>query len=584
MEFKNINTALVGLLANIDSDGRSLVSRGLVTREIGPIQLTLRNPRQRCLIVPRRNNNIFASIAETMWVLAGRNDVAFLENYLPRAVDFSDDGATWRAAYGPRLRDWGGIDQVDEVRKILLADRGSRRAVAAIFDPAKDYVVSKDIPCNNWLNFTIRDGVLNCHVAVRSNDVMWGFSGINSFEWSVLLEMIAFWVDAGVGGLTFSVTSAHIYDRHFQRADEIVSAGAPGDLYSDKTLSTYAFSTAWPEFSRVMEEWFSCEEEIRLGSDGPRGATEFPDPLLGAFLQMVRVYWAIKSDRPASVVLELIEPLRGSDLAEAALEYASRTAGGFPAYRYPGDVRPATHVPTPGVGSRGLGEWVGAEKVGGPPGLWPMISALHASKSRVYGDSWKRRGERIGIMANIARKVDRLQLVDASAVDVDETALDTAVDLLVYSIKYATYLIDAGEMEPPSGLRHEVAPFSDGLEGFDAMLAGVSSEQLGTLGGLSSPECAVQGARDAYEVLERIVEGDSPRSAEKADALRGLVRLAAQLVLSLAQASPESYLKFLQQVESTESQESPRLDAASAREERVRFFAEHNATRRFSYE
>jgi len=57
---------------------------------------------------------------------------------------------------------------------------------------------------------------------------------------------------------------------------------------------------------------------------------------------------------------------------------------------------------------------------------------LHREKSAAYGDSWKKRGEQMAIMANIARKVDRL---GAGTTD-DETSADTAVDLLIYLIKY----------------------------------------------------------------------------------------------------------------------------------------------------
>ena len=145
MEYANINKALLGILRLIQADGRRVISRGSVTREIGPIQFSIYHSRQRCLLLPYRNNNIFSSIAEAMWVIGGRNDVEFLRNYLPRAADFSDDGLTWRAGYGPRIRDWDGIDQLDEVRRILLAEPTSRRAVIAIFDPDRDFVQSKGV-------------------------------------------------------------------------------------------------------------------------------------------------------------------------------------------------------------------------------------------------------------------------------------------------------------------------------------------------------------------------------------------------------------------------------------------------------
>jgi len=113
---------------------------------------------------------------------------------------------TWRGAYGPRLRNWFGVDQVAAVFQLLRADHASRRAVINLFDPSRDFAQSKDVPCNNWLHFLIRDGHLVLNVVTRSNDIMWGFSGINTFEWSVLHEMMAFWLGVPARGSAKSVS------------------------------------------------------------------------------------------------------------------------------------------------------------------------------------------------------------------------------------------------------------------------------------------------------------------------------------------------------------------------------------------
>jgi hypothetical protein len=75
------------------------------------------------------------------------------------------------------------------------------------------------------------------------------------------------------------------------------------------------------------------------------------------------------------------------------------------------------------------------------------VSNLHAEKHAVYGDSWKRRGEQVAILANIARKVDRLGVAGAG-----DTSADTAVDLLVYLLKYRLWL-DGGD-DGPAGVDH----------------------------------------------------------------------------------------------------------------------------------
>lgn len=80
------------------------------------------------------------------------------------------------------------------------------------------------------------------------------------------------------------------------------------------------------------------------------------------------------------------------------------------------------------------------------------VADLHAQKHAAYGDSWKRRGEMLGILANVARKVDRLGVTDDN-----ETAADTAIDLLVYLVKYRLWLVkNTGAPKPrmPRGLSH----------------------------------------------------------------------------------------------------------------------------------
>lgn len=75
------------------------------------------------------------------------------------------------------------------------------------------------------------------------------------------------------------------------------------------------------------------------------------------------------------------------------------------------------------------------------PEFADALRRLHRAKDAAYGDAWKRRGEVLSILANIARKVDRLEYsLDGAPATSGETLLDTAVDLLVYCLKYQEYL------------------------------------------------------------------------------------------------------------------------------------------------
>lgn len=76
------------------------------------------------------------------------------------------------------------------------------------------------------------------------------------------------------------------------------------------------------------------------------------------------------------------------------------------------------------------------ETIGTPlPGGVIQALVLLGEKGKVYGDSWRKRGEMFSILPNIARKVDRIGVPGAG-----DTLKDTVVDLLNYCLLYACWL------------------------------------------------------------------------------------------------------------------------------------------------
>lgn len=108
MKLRNLDAALHETIRSVMLTGEDVVARGQAQREVIGFNISVERPTERVVLMPHRKNNIFAQVAETLWVIQGRSDMDYLTHYLPRAIDFSDDGKTWRAAYGPRLRRWGG--------------------------------------------------------------------------------------------------------------------------------------------------------------------------------------------------------------------------------------------------------------------------------------------------------------------------------------------------------------------------------------------------------------------------------------------------------------------------------------------
>lgn len=226
--FRGMDEAMLTLCRTLTSRGqaRQVERRGQPMLEVGPLMFCLTEPRRRICTLRERKLDPWVSLAEFPWLISGRNDVAWLEPYLPRARDFSDDGLTWRAGYGPRMRQWVGMervtDQLAEVVARLAKDPNTRQAVISLWDPEDDNCEgSKDYPCTNWLHF-IRDpefGGLDLHVTMRSNDLWWGFSGVNVINFTLLLELVAACLDWPVGHYYHTVSNLHIYEsRHGEAA------------------------------------------------------------------------------------------------------------------------------------------------------------------------------------------------------------------------------------------------------------------------------------------------------------------------------------------------------------------------------
>lgn len=321
--FRSIDDAFHGMLSRLLADGDQVDSRNGPTLELPAQMITIDDPTDRFLRAPGRNNNPFAAIAETFWVIAGRNDLAYLAPYLRRAPDYSDDGGiTWRAGYGPRLRNWHGVDQLAQVRLLLARTPSSRRAVMSLFDPVVDFQDSRDIPCNNWLHFLARDGQLDLHVTARSTDIWFGFSAINAFEWSVLLEMMARWLRLDVGRLTFFTSSLHLYTQYETRARDLLHRYRP-DVPAP-TVRRFLYDTEWECASNAHTQWMDLEARLRAGVSLVDLSVPFRDPLLLAYIRAIDIFWAFKRGTTLNNLEPRLEELADTDLGWAAREFLNR--------------------------------------------------------------------------------------------------------------------------------------------------------------------------------------------------------------------------------------------------------------------
>jgi len=235
IQTQNVNTALLDILKLVRDEGEWVeVRKGDDTvrfKEVRGVNIVIQNPTERVLYHAERGNDLTATAAETLWVLAGNNDMNYLSKFLPRAPDYSDDGIIWRAGYGQRLRhagsDGDNVDQLQFIYDMLTITPNSRQAVMNIWDCVEEnhafyHGGTKDYPCNDLQQFIVRNGQLELYNYVRSNDAIFGATGINFYEFSVIQALMAGALGLDVGSYNHHVCSLHYYDWHKDKVDAIL--------------------------------------------------------------------------------------------------------------------------------------------------------------------------------------------------------------------------------------------------------------------------------------------------------------------------------------------------------------------------
>jgi hypothetical protein len=181
-----------------------------------------------------------------------------------------------------------------------------------------------------------------------------------------------------------------------------------------------------------------------------------------------------------------------------------------------------------------------------PEALRAAVRQLHTVKDAAYRNAWKKRGETIGVLANIARKLDRLEaaLTGAPALP-DESLMDTAVDLLIYSLKYQTYLADLNADVATELFANILGPYSDGTTGFEQLLDQLDLNPLRQ--GTESVRAAAERAQSCFVRLEgcfTTLEMGDPISI-RAGLAKELTSAAVSVIAALKLHSPELFVSFV---------------------------------------
>lgn len=213
LNVRNVNDGLLAGLRLLRDRGRREESRnGPVLVAPGPVVTRYENPVERVLFAPERDANPFFHLYESLWMLAGSNELKPVNAIVGRLVDYSDDGFTLRGAYGYRWRKHFGFDQLVALIAEFKRSPRTRRGVLVMYDPKADSGIAwKDVPCNTHIYFRNGEEQLDITVCCRSNDAIWGAYGANAVHFSVLQEVVASAIGARVGTYYQVSNNFHAY-------------------------------------------------------------------------------------------------------------------------------------------------------------------------------------------------------------------------------------------------------------------------------------------------------------------------------------------------------------------------------------
>ena len=308
----NVNYAWAKAIEMINAYGVPENSRaGTVLVMPGAVTTVLDHPRQRVLFDPVRDANPIFHLHESLWMLAGRKDATWLDQFVSDFSErFAEEGGNQHGAYGWRWRnhfinmhDFAGVDmdQLDVVVDMLARDPGTRQAVIQMWDAEYDLDQPhlKDKPCNTHIYLRLRitprtaeaspSGLmvqadlreLDMAVCCRSNDIIWGAYGANIVHFSILQEYLAARLGVHMGRLTQFSFNWHMYDNTEKYATTVgaeqgIMGGYPGTMplvtdpatfdgevaayVHDPSLATldefhnrFLSHTAWPMYMANME-------------------------------------------------------------------------------------------------------------------------------------------------------------------------------------------------------------------------------------------------------------------------------------------------------------------------------------------
>lgn len=241
-------------LQSLHESGKAVSPRGEGTLEQLNMKFELPYSKFNLLDVASRKLSYKFAVAEWLWMMFGRSDVATIKQYNENITRFSDNGETFAGAYGPHIR-----GQRAKILHLLSTDPNTRQAVIEIPRP---YAPTKDEPCTLSLQFLNRDSALHCIATMRSSDVWLGLP-YDVFNFTQIQNCFAGALELERGWFSLNAGSSHLYDRDRQGAFDCMARSTQHTIVSPRLPG---FPPDWLEDVLVNRDASAIPSDINVNS------------------------------------------------------------------------------------------------------------------------------------------------------------------------------------------------------------------------------------------------------------------------------------------------------------------------------
>ena len=152
----------------------------------------------------------------------------------------------------------------------------------------------------------IVNGRMNCYVHIRSNDIVWGFSAVNVFNFTLMQEYVAMMVGVPVGQYFHYADNLHVYEDFVplveQMAKENIQDYPSGHFYYNQDIH---------DLTKFDEEVFTLSNFESLLRKGELSVVVQESDLFKDWATVIERKWNRSCDR--KFINPLLNKLYGLD-------------------------------------------------------------------------------------------------------------------------------------------------------------------------------------------------------------------------------------------------------------------------------